>query len=180
MKNRLFKTDERTRAVYNRIGTFGFHILSLLLWINLIYRMVVLNQRGKDLLDIIIILIFVGVIYKLMYTYFIGEIIKNEGKKNISILSIISLVLGFLSILIYWVGGAFGIPEPLDIISFWLSGVIGATAVVIGAIDLHRIKIGKSSVKGKGFDIAGIVLGAVGISLLVLLFFYLTFWSSEF
>lgn len=172
MKNKLFKTD-----VYNRIGVIGFHILSLLLWINLIYRMVVLNQRGKDLLDIIIILIFVGVIYKLMYTMFIGKIIINEGKKKISILSIISLVLGFFSILIYWVGNTLGIPGPFDVISFWFSGVIGATAIVLGVIDLYRIKIGKKSLKGKGFDIAGIVLGAVGISLLVLLFFFLTFWS---
>jgi len=177
MKNRFFIKDERTTAVYNRIGAFGFHILSLLLWIDLIYRMVVLNQRGKELLDIIIILIFVGVIYKLMTTYFIREVIINERKKKLSILSFISLVLGLFSILIFWVSGVLSIPGPLDIISYWLSIALGIAAIVFGAIDLHRIKTGKSNVKGKGFNIAGIILGAVGISLFVLLFFYLTFWS---
>ena len=35
--------------------------------------------------------------------------------------------------------------------------------VILGAVDLSRIKKGEASLKGKGFDIAGIILGALGI-----------------
>ena len=35
--------------------------------------------------------------------------------------------------------------------------------VILGAVDLSRIKKGEASSKGKGFDIAGIILGALGI-----------------
>ena len=35
--------------------------------------------------------------------------------------------------------------------------------VVLGAIDLGKIKNGEASPAGKGFDIAGIVLGSIGI-----------------
>ena len=40
---------------------------------------------------------------------------------------------------------------------------LSITAVVCGSIDLKRIKVGVSSKKGKGFDIAGIVLGSIFI-----------------
>jgi hypothetical protein len=35
--------------------------------------------------------------------------------------------------------------------------------IILGAIDLSKIKNGLSSPKGRGMDIAGIVLGAIGI-----------------
>ena len=61
-----------------------------------------------------------------------------------------------------------------DIVLFsYISIVAGLsiTAVVCGSIDLKRIRAGLYSKKGKGFDIAGIVLG--GAIVLFALFFVL-------
>ena len=61
-----------------------------------------------------------------------------------------------------------------DIVLFsYISIVAGLsiTAVVCGSIDLKRIRAGLCSKKGKGFDIAGIVLG--GVIILFALFFVL-------
>ena len=77
MRNRLFKTDERTRSTYNRIGSIGFYILSILIWLDLIFRMVVLRQRGEEIADIIIILIFVGLFYIATATYFVGIVFRR-------------------------------------------------------------------------------------------------------
>lgn len=46
-----------------------------------------------------------------------------------------------------------------------VTGLLGMTIVpiILGAIDLSRIKNGLASPRGKGMDIAGIVLGALGI-----------------
>ena len=35
--------------------------------------------------------------------------------------------------------------------------------IILGSLDLYRIKKGLASIKGKGMDIAGIVLGALGL-----------------
>jgi hypothetical protein len=61
---------------------------------------------------------------------------------------------------------------PYVIISF-ISIVLGLSiaAVVCGSIDLKRIRAGLYSKKGKGFDIAGIVLG--GVFILFALYFAL-------
>ena len=40
---------------------------------------------------------------------------------------------------------------------------LATTAVVCGSIDLRRVKTGLNSNKGKGLDIAGIILGSIGI-----------------
>ena len=40
---------------------------------------------------------------------------------------------------------------------------LATTAVVCGSIDLWRVKTGLNSNKGKGLDIAGIILGSIGI-----------------
>jgi len=45
----------------------------------------------------------------------------------------------------------------------------GIAAFVCGIIDIVRIKSGKSSIKGRGFDITGIVLGAISIILSIIL-----------
>ena len=61
------------------------------------------------------------------------------------------------------------------IISFICVGIgLTITAVVTGSIDLKRIKKGIYSIRGKGFDITGIILG----SLLIL--FALIFYLAEF
>jgi hypothetical protein len=46
-----------------------------------------------------------------------------------------------------------------------VTGILGLSIipVILGSVDLKRIKRGFASPRGKGFDIAGIVLGAVGI-----------------
>ena len=44
-------------------------------------------------------------------------------------------------------------------------------AVIMGSIDLKRIKTGRLSNKGKGFDITGIVLGAIFMIPGLLLFY---------
>jgi len=48
---------------------------------------------------------------------------------------------------------------------------LAISAVVCGSIDLKRIKAGIYSRKGKGFDIAGIVLG--GLFILIVIWFLL-------
>jgi len=46
-----------------------------------------------------------------------------------------------------------------------ITGILGMSIVpiILGAIDLGKIKKGESSAAGRGFDIAGIVLGAIGV-----------------
>ena len=179
MKNKFFKTDERIRADYNQIGNIGFHSLSLLIWLSLIYRILVLNQRGKEIIDIVIILIFVGFFYIFITIYFIRQAVVNENKEKISSLSVISLILGILSLILYWGLGISGIPVPLDIIYFWGSCALGIAGVICGVIDLIRIKSNRSSIKSRRFDIAGITLGAVGAFLIMLFALYINFWSSS-
>ena len=91
---------------------------------------------------------------------------KNNQEKY-SKLSIASLITGILTyicvfpmyLILEW--GAFGkITGP--IIYLFLLG-LPIAAIVCGSIDLHRIKRGQYSSKGKGFDITGIVLGSVFI-----------------
>jgi len=55
-------------------------------------------------------------------------------------------------------------PSGLSIAAL-VTGILGMgiVPIILGAIDMSKIKNGTSSAKGKGFDIAGIVLGALGI-----------------
>ena len=91
MKNKIFRTDERTRAVYNRIGSIGFYIISILIWVDLIYRMVVLRQKGEEVVDIIIILIFVGLFYIASATYFAGMVYSK-----LSIVKAVAIYIGLV------------------------------------------------------------------------------------
>ena len=45
----------------------------------------------------------------------------------------------------------------------------GIAAFICGIIDLVRIKSKKSSIKGKSFDITGIVLGSISVALFIIL-----------
>ncbi|OPL17539.1 MAG: hypothetical protein AVO38_00730 [delta proteobacterium ML8_D] len=63
-----------------------------------------------------------------------NDVSKNEGPSGLSIAALITGIL-------------------------WL----GIVPIILGAVDLSRIKNGVSGAKGKGFDIAGIVLGAIAI-----------------
>ncbi len=187
MKKRLFKTDERINAVYNRIGTISFHILSLLIWLNLIYRMVILNQRWKEVADIIAVLAVIGIFYIVIISYFIKEAImssSSERHSGLSIASVVSgilsflLITGILSVTLYWVSPNLRIDiQILQMVFLWIGSVLGVTAIVCGAVDLYRIQGSRSSVKGRGFDITGITLGVLGIAfvmILVLSFFLIS------
>jgi hypothetical protein len=55
-------------------------------------------------------------------------------------------------------------PSGLSIAAL-VTGIFGLSIIpiILGAIDLSRIKNGAASAKGKGLDIAGIVLGVLAI-----------------
>ncbi len=55
-------------------------------------------------------------------------------------------------------------PSGLSIAAL-VTGILGLgiVPIILGAVDMSRIKSGMSSDKGKGFDIAGIVLGSISI-----------------
>jgi hypothetical protein len=57
-----------------------------------------------------------------------------------------------------------GGPSGLSIAAL-VTGILGLSIIpiILGAVDLNRIKNGLASAKGKGLDIAGIVLGAIAI-----------------
>ncbi len=56
---------------------------------------------------------------------------------------------------------------------------LGIVSIILGAVDLSRIKKGLSSEKGRGFDIAGIVLGSIGtIIWLIVLIISIVLFSS--
>ena len=57
------------------------------------------------------------------------------------------------------------IPEQFLIIFILSCYVIclAIPAIICGSVDLHRIKSGRYSIKGRGMDITGIVLGSVFI-----------------
>ena len=66
-------------------------------------------------------------------------------------------------------------PSGLSIAAL-VTGILGMSIipVILGAIDLNRIKNGLASVKGKGMDIAGIVLGAIGIVVWIIIIIAVT------
>ena len=53
-------------------------------------------------------------------------------------------------------------PSGLSIAAL-VTGILGMSIIpiILGAIDLGRIKNGEASPKGRGLDIAGIILGAI-------------------
>jgi len=75
-----------------------------------------------------------------------------DNQAKASGLAVASLVTGILSV-VSFIGGM-----PL-----------GIASIVCGSIDLARIKDGSSGMKGKGMDIAGIILGIAGIILTIVL-----------
>jgi len=74
-------------------------------------------------------------------------------------------------------------PSGLSIAAL-VTGILGLSIVpiILGAVDLSRIKNGVASSKGKGFDIAGIVLGGLGIVVWIIMVIvtivFSSFWFS--
>ncbi|MBM3706975.1 MAG: DUF4190 domain-containing protein [Actinobacteria bacterium] len=64
-------------------------------------------------------------------------------------LAITAMVLGIVALVCSWVMG--------------LNFALGIAALVIGIIEFKKIKEIKSSEKGKGMALTGIILGAIGI-----------------
>ena len=60
-------------------------------------------------------------------------------------------------------------PSGLSIAAL-ITGILGLSLIpiILGSIDLSRIKKGLTSPRGKGLDIAGIVLGALGLAILII------------
>jgi len=77
--------------------------------------------------------------------------IKSEKYRKLSIAALVTGILAFSPFFL-----------QLGPIQFMLFG-LPITAVVCGSIDLKRIQAGRYSRKGRGFDIAGIVLGGIPI-----------------
>ena len=90
--------------------------------------------------------------------------IKSEKYRKLSIAALVTSILAYgLGIILSQSplrGDIFGI-------IVWGLFVLLIAAVVCGSIDLKKIQTGRNSKKGRGFDIAGIVLG--GIPILILL-----------
>jgi hypothetical protein len=107
--------------------------------------------------------------------------VKKERYRKLSIAALVTGILAF-SPLFMRLGPTIVkfIPSLIDNIAVlrlitsiqFLFFGLPIAAVVCGSIDLKRIKAGRYSRKGRGFDIAGIVLGGVFI-LIVLVFVYL-------
>ncbi len=63
-----------------------------------------------------------------------NQVAKDQGPSGLSIAALVTGILG-----------------------------LGIVPIILGAIDLNKIKSGEASANGKGFDIAGIVLGGLAI-----------------
>lgn len=76
-------------------------------------------------------------------------------------------------------------PSGLSIAAL-VTGILGLSIIpiILGAVDLSRIKNGAASSRGRGLDIAGIVLGVLAIigwiivSIITALIGFGAFWSG--
>jgi hypothetical protein len=91
-----------------------------------------------------------------------------ERYRKLSIASLITGILPYICVLLMWLIfeilsiGAYVDGIIITILFVAVSG-LPIVAIVCGSIDFKRIKRGQYSIKGKGFDITGIVLGSVFI-----------------
>ena len=83
--------------------------------------------------------------------------IKSEKYRK---LSVAALVTGILAC---GLTGTSNIPLPVLPLLSLVSPLLSIAAVVCGSIDLIAIAVGRYSNKGRGFDIAGIVMGVIYI-----------------
>ena len=78
-------------------------------------------------------------------------------------LAVLALIFGIAAILICWV----------PFVNF-LSLLLAIAAMILGVIELRRIDTGKTSIRGRGASVTGIILGAVAVVLGVVLSFVLS------
>ena len=78
-------------------------------------------------------------------------------------LAVLALIFGIAAIFISWV--------PFVNFLAWLLAI---AAMVLGVIAIRRIDTGKTSAKGKGAAVTGVILGAVAVVLGVVLSFVLS------
>ncbi|MCL5985507.1 MAG: DUF4190 domain-containing protein [Actinobacteria bacterium] len=104
------------------------------------------------------------------------KIVNNRAQlekyRKLSIAALITGILTYCNVFLFLFFGRFFIPYLSNfikleiiiilIVSFWIIS-LPIAAIVCGSIDLKRIKDGRYSNKGKGMDIAGIVLGSIFI-----------------
>ena len=69
-------------------------------------------------------------------------------------------------------------PSAFAIVSL-VTGIVGMSLIpiIFGSIDLVNIKNGLESPRGKGFDIAGIVLGSLRILCVLALVIFVLVWA---
>ena len=98
--------------------------------------------------------------------------IKSEKFRKLSIAALITGILPYIyTPVIPFITdpaspyGVYFINYTTIIIFFYIgiSIILTTTAIACGSIDLGRVNTGLKSNKGRGFDIAGIILGSIGI-----------------
>ncbi len=97
--------------------------------------------------------------------------IKSERYRKLSKASLVTGILAMISVpvmLRVWIiviktSGFYNYTLLMNVFSlsivFWF--VLPVTAIVCGSVDIRRIKAGRYSNKGRGFDITGIVSGSI-------------------
>lgn len=91
-----------------------------------------------------------------------AKVISAGGNDKPGTMAVLSLISGILSIL----------GSCIPIVGAFLGFILSMAAIVLGIIELKRIKKDDSGEKGRGMSIAGIILGGLGI--LIGLFWLIT------
>ena len=103
--------------------------------------------------------------------------IKKEKFRKLSIVALVTGILSFAWMpFIHCEEIALILSEKCIVVlayfSYFYIICLSVAAIVCGIIDLKRIKAGLYSKKGKGLDIAGIVLGGAQIFLFLFIFIF--------
>lgn len=112
--------------------------------------------------------------------------LSNEKYRKLSVTSLAAGILAISFCITYFLAwmlfdsilvnliSEFGFISYIQFLFVCSGAVLTIAAVVTGSIDFKRIKAGIYSRKGKGFDIAGIILGSF------LILFGFTLWFIDF
>ena len=95
---------------------------------------------------------------------------KLEKYRGLSIAALVTGILSIISFIVIVILSPFNAISDYgglvfnfkDFVIYSLPGIgLPVAAIICGSIDLKRIKSGRYSIKGKGWDITGIVLGSI-------------------